>query len=78
MDIVEQSLAPEFAVVDEVVRAHASEFAARGFTLTNVTVNPSQLIRSIVFHFSNARAGLLLDISSFLGRAVASSEASTP
>jgi hypothetical protein len=70
MDIIdEQSIAPEFAVVNEVIRAHASEFAARGFTLTNVTMNPSQLIRSIVFHFTNDRAAPRLSVSSFLGRA---------
>jgi hypothetical protein len=69
MNTVEQPSAPEFTVVAEVVRAHAPEFAARGFTLMNVTENPSQLIRSIVFHFSNARTDLFLDISSFLGRA---------
>jgi hypothetical protein len=70
MDIVEQSFAPEFAVVDEVVRAHAPEFAARGFTLMNVAVEgPPRLLRTIVFLFSNVRAGLLMDVSSFLGRA---------
>jgi hypothetical protein len=67
MDIVEQSSAADFAAVDRVVRAHAPEFAARGFTLTAVTPSPSQLIRSIVFQFSPNRAGLRFSISFFLG-----------
>lgn len=67
MDTIEQAFVPEFAEVDNVVRAHVPEFAARGFRLMNVSVNPSKLIRSIVFHFFNDRVRLLLDISSFLG-----------
>ena len=64
MDIGEQSLAAEFAVVDDVVRTHAPEFAARGFTFMNVTEGGTPpFLRSIAFHFSNARTGLLLDIS---------------
>jgi hypothetical protein len=68
MDIGEQSLAVEFAVVDEVVRANAPEFAARGFTLMNVTEGGTPpFVRSTAFHFSHARAGLLLDLSFFAG-----------
>ena len=67
MDIVKQHIPPEFAVVDEVVRAHVPEFAARGFTLMDVTVDGPP--PSIFFRFSNDRAGLLLDVSSFLARA---------
>src|SRR6185503_16668750 len=66
MDSVAQS--PEFAVVDDVFRARVADFAARGFNLTNVTVDPSRVIRSLTFHFSNVRTGLLLDVSFFLGR----------
>jgi hypothetical protein len=69
MDIAEQSVTPEFAVIDEVVRAHAPDFAARGFILMNVAVEgPPRVLRTIVFHFSNPSIGLLLDVSSFLGR----------
>ncbi len=66
MDIVEQPSAPEFAVVDEVVRAHAPEFAARGFVLTNATLegSPRSLV-ALVFHFSNHQAGLELTVSFF-------------
>jgi hypothetical protein len=64
-DTDEQAFAP-FAVVDEVVRAHLPDFEARGFTLTNVTLEEPP--PSIVFQFSNARAGRLLDVFSFLAR----------
>jgi hypothetical protein len=66
MDLVEQSYAAEFAVVDEVVRVYASEFEARGFVLTNTTVEGSP--RSLVFrvfHFANSQAGLDLTVSFF-------------
>jgi hypothetical protein len=68
MGFVQESYGPEFAEVDEVVRAHTPEFAARGFTLMDVTIErPGSVLRSIVFHFANARAGLRLRISSFVG-----------
>jgi hypothetical protein len=64
MDTVEQSFTPEFGVVEEVFQAYASEFAARGFVLTNVTEGGTPpFVQSIVFHFSNARAGLRLSVS---------------
>jgi hypothetical protein len=69
MDIGEQSLAAEFAVVDEAVGAHASEFAARGLILRNLAEGGTPpFVRSIRFHFSNARAGLRLSVSFFVGR----------
>ncbi len=66
MDIVEQPFAAEFAVVDEVVRAHAAEFANRGFFLKNATVegSPESLLLR-VFHFSDSRTGLDLRLSFF-------------
>jgi hypothetical protein len=42
--IIEQPLAPDFAVVDEVLRAHASEFAACGFALVNANEHPPVLL----------------------------------
>jgi hypothetical protein len=69
MDIREQSSPAEFAVVEDVVRTHTSGFAARGFTLINVTEGGTPpFVRSISFHFSNPGAGLLLDVSFFVGR----------
>jgi hypothetical protein len=69
MDIGEQSVASQFAVVEEVVRAKVSEFEAHGFVLTNVTeAGTPPFVRSLVFHFSNAGAGLLLSLSFFIGR----------
>jgi hypothetical protein len=69
MDIAEQSAAVEFAVVDDVVRAHVPEFAHRGFTLVNVTEGGTRpVVRSIAFHFSHAHTGLLLYLSFFVGR----------
>lgn len=66
MDIGEQSFAAEFAVVDEVVRAAAPEFAARGFVLTNVAVEGSpRALLSLVSHFSNKQADLDLTVSFF-------------
>jgi hypothetical protein len=66
MNIADQPFSSEFAVVDEIVRAHASDFAARGFVLTNATVEGSpRLFPFLVFHFSNNQAGLDLDVSFF-------------
>jgi len=51
MNIADQPFSSEFAVVDEVVRAAASEFAARGFVLMNATVEGSpRLLPFLVFH----------------------------
>jgi len=66
MNVVDQSFTRELAVVEEVFHAYASEFASRGFTLMNVT-DRTPLTQSIVFHFSNARARLLLNVSFVVG-----------
>jgi hypothetical protein len=66
MGIVEQPLAPDFAEVDQVVRAHAPEFAARGFVLTNVALEGSpESLLLLVFRFSNNAGALDLRISFF-------------
>ena len=69
MDLAEQSVAAEFAVVEEVVRTHTSDFAIHGFTLMNVTEGGTRpFIRSLTFHFSHPLPRLLLDVSFFVGR----------
>jgi hypothetical protein len=64
--VTQQSAPVEFAEVADVVKMYAPEFAARGFTLHDVTVDGPP--PSIYFHFSNPRTDLLLDVSSFLAR----------
>jgi hypothetical protein len=66
MNIAEQSSAPEFAVVEEVFHAHASEFASRGFIFVKVT-DGTPLVQSRGFEFWNAHAGLSLTVSFVVG-----------
>jgi hypothetical protein len=58
------TLAGDDATVNEVIRRHASAFAAHGFELNEVTREGSvELGRFPVFHFLNERTAMRIDIS---------------
>lgn len=60
------ALSGDEATVNEIVQQHASEFAAHGFDLTEVTLKGSEeTVRSLDFNFLNERTAMSIDISFF-------------
>ena len=62
----EVALTGDSAIVNEVVRQHASSFGRYGFELTGVTLEGSPKLQPFpVFHLLNKRTGMRIDVSFF-------------